>query len=50
MGKKNGGGPCGSSHAGTRLGELVHWIRGLKHKSGVLTSELNLKGCGEEVR
>jgi hypothetical protein len=34
--------------AGTRLGELVHWVKGLKHKSGVLMGELNLKACGEE--
>lgn len=34
--------------AGTRLGEVVHLIRGLKHKSGVLAGELNLLACGED--
>jgi hypothetical protein len=34
--------------AGTRLGEVARWIRGLKHKSGVLAGELNLKACGED--
>jgi hypothetical protein len=34
--------------ARTRLGEVVHWVRGLKHKSGVLTGESNLKACGED--
>jgi hypothetical protein len=37
-----------SAAARARLGEVVHWVRGLKHKCGVLTGELNLKASDED--
>ena len=33
--------------AGMRLGEVVHWVGGVKHESSALTGELTLRACGE---
>jgi hypothetical protein len=33
--------------ARTRLGEGVHWVRGL-NKTRILTGEMKLKACGED--